>query len=277
MPDLVLENAPEEVNEEITLGQCNLHSTPDADICIDLTNGGESLDETSFENEENDDVIIVDAPQPATFVSSAIDHSEVPEQIYWESILSSIERCSSSTEMISLVNEIHKTMRPLRRRTMDVFLNPACDAIDTVASSDFPSDGPKNVHPVWTLGDGNCLTRSLGKGFSGSDNMHVEIRARIVVDGIMNKKFYLSPACLNRGASLIRQEESLPVIYTKYSDYYVNGQKITEDTIEYVYLGELHECSRLHTYMGLWQLAQAANALQCRIHSVYPDGRDELM
>ena len=80
---------------------------------------------------------------------------------------------------------------------MDVFFNPACHDIDTVAVSTIPSNGPKNVHPVSTLGDSNCLPQSLGKGFSGSDTMHVEIRARIVVDGIISRKSYLSPACLN--------------------------------------------------------------------------------
>ena len=63
----------------------------------------------------------------------------------------------------------------------------------------------------------------------------------------------------------------------KYSDHYVNGQKITQDALDYIYTRELHDCSSINRYMGLWQLAQAANALDTPIQSVFPEGGDNLM
>ena len=69
----------------------------------------------------------------------------------------------------------------------------------------------------------------------------------------------------------------LPEIYAKYSENYVSGQKMTENTIDYLYSAEMKDCMRLNSYMGLWQLAQVASALNVPIMSVYPEGGDELM
>ena len=66
-------------------------------------------------------------------------------------------------------------------------------------------------------------------------------------------------------------------MYAKYSDNYVSGQRLTDSTINYLYWKELHDCAKANSYMGLWQIAQAANVLNVAIQSVYPEGRDSLM
>ena len=55
------------------------------------------------------------------------------------------------------------------------------------------------------------------------------------------------------------------------------AKKMTRDTIEYMYLRELHDCAKVNAYMGLWQLAIAANVLQVPVQSVYPMDADPLM
>ena len=107
--------------------------------------------------------------------------------------------------------------------------------------------------------------------------MHIEIRARIAVHGILMKHIYVSEDFLNKGATFVCPDESLPTVYVKYSDHYVNGQKITSNTVDFIYSKELHDCTKLNSYMGLWQIAQAAGALNVPIHSVYPTGGDSIM
>ena len=87
----------------------------------------------------------------------------------------------------------------------------------------------------------------------------------------------MNATSLNRGASLVRDEETLPMTYAKYSDHYMNGQKIMDMTIEYLYTRELHDCAKIGTYMGLWQLAQASSALNVPVQSVFPLGGDAVM
>ena len=125
------------------------------------------------------------------------------------------------------------------------------------------------------MGDGNCLCRAISYLLFGTDAYHLHIRAAIVIEGILNKEKYLSHTFLCRGASRI--EENLPVQYAKYSDHYVSGQKVTENTVHYMYSRELHDCAKINSFMGLWQLAQAASALNTVVKSVYPHGGDPIM
>ena len=139
-----------------------------------------------------------------------------------------------------------------------------------------PADGPRNVDAIKTGTDGNCLCHALSQSHSRDKSMHLELRAHIVIEGVIRKKFYLSDESLSRGATSSRNEP-LTHLYVRYSDYYVNSQRITDNTVEYIYCRELHECAKVNSYMGLWQLAQAASVLNTPIQSVYPSGDDAVM
>ena len=145
--------------------------------------------------------------------------------------------------MLAVANDVLKTLKPLRKCNMNVHFNPEHDYIDSVATDSIPSDGSKNVDAIWIPGDGNCCSRSLSKGYIGHENMHLEVCARTVIEGIIHKEYYLNSSYLERGASLVREDEPLAVVYMKYSDYYVSGQKVTNNTLEYMYTREIHQCA----------------------------------
>ena len=257
-------------------------------LLIDLTDEDPIGDTMTMQPVEYDDVIIEkDSIADACVVETdtkkmelAInenDYEVIPERAYWESILGAVESHLNAMQSVHVFKEIFENLRPLRKRKSDVHFNPLVDFIDSTATSCLPSDTPANVHAIWTKGNRNCLGISVSKSFMGEDSMHIEVRARCVLEGIVNKEVYLSEKHFSKGASLIRDNEILPSIYAKYSDHYVSVQKVTESTIEYLYMKELQDCCHLNSYMGLWQLAQISSALKVPIHSVYPEGGDELM
>ena len=214
------DNVPHDEDEDVMMFPgSGVQATHPDEVFIDLTEGADNDEEIPCEIIEDDDIIISMGPELVPAMPFQVMDLDVPEQIYWESILARIEHCTNSTELIEVVNDIQKTMKPIRKRNMDVFFNSACDMIDETALDSTPSDTPSNVVPVVTQGDRNYMCHSFSKAYSGSSGMQVEIRCRIVVEGIVHNDIYLSPSCLNRGASLIHAEESLPVIYMKYSDY----------------------------------------------------------
>ena len=233
--------------------------------------------------EEDDDIIITNVEaslEPSAAMQPILIYDadeEIPDKIYWESILGALEKCSTTTELQSMVKEISSSMRPLHKRKDNIHFNPDLDYIDASAMSSLPSDGPTNVHPIWTKADGNCMSRALSRSYNGTKEMHLEVHARIVIDGVLHKDLYVTDSILSRGATLIRSDEDLPSVYAKYSDSYVNGQKITRHTIDYLYFKEMHECCKINSFMGLWQLAQAANVLKCPIQSIFPEGTDPVM
>ena len=185
-----------------------------------------------------------------------------------------IEVCERASKEFLLSGEnLARQLQPLLpplKKWKHAWYCPAADSIDTVAQHKIPSDGPRHLTAVATKGDGNCLCRAVCKGYFNDDSKHVELRVRIVMEGVLNKEKYLSDEFLQRGATCIHSNANLPTVFTTFSEYYMPGQRVTEDAISCIYSMEIHECARLGTYMGLWQLAQASSVLGVPIHTVYP-------
>ena len=127
-------------------------------------------------------------------VSQLFDNS-IPEVVLWPSILSALENCQQEDELINLCKEIKLRLPPMKPRAIATF-SRAEDNIDRVAQKEIPVDGPTMLIAVQTYGDGNCLCRALSRAFFNVDSHHVEIRARLVVEGVLNKDQYVSDNCL---------------------------------------------------------------------------------
>ena len=206
-----------------------------------------------------------------------IEKEDVPEDILWESYLSALEGCRTFESLKMMCTEIKKRLPELCERALDVHFDPQTDFIDRTAKNVIPPDCSLDVDPIWILADGNCLPRALSRCYWGHERGHEEIRTRIIIEGVLNKDQYLSPFVLNNGASHIRVYEPINITYAKYSDYYLSGQVMTVDTVDYMYCREMYNCATKNTYMGLWQIHQAANVLRVPILSVYPVGGDKIM
>ena len=67
------------------------------------------------------------------------------------------------------------------------------DQVDIVAKKGIPSDILQrfNVHyPICIVPDGNCFCRSISQLVYGSEDHHVEMKCRIVIDSVLNLKNY---------------------------------------------------------------------------------------
>ena len=289
LPEIIVDNAEEEnceMMESVVEKECEIIEEQ-GNIFIDLTEDRKKTenacsDDCTFQPIENDDIIIGSENdfEYANELELEENGNLLEDKIYWESILGGLECCKTDRKLLDYATNISASMRPLADRKNDINFKAETYHMDSIANSCILSDAPKNCVPIWTVGDGNCMYRSLSKSYTGDDSMHLEIRARTVIDGIINKELYVTEEGLTRGANFKRNEEtdeSLPVAYVKYSDHYVNGQRITENTIDYIYSKELHDSAKINSYAGLWQLAQAASALRTPIQSVYPEGCDPLM
>ena len=194
---------------------------------------------------------------------------DIPEEVLWPSILSALDGCKDFLSLQKLAQEIKEVLPQLKPRVTTEF-SWQVDVIDTVAQKEIPHDGPTHLTAIRTLGDGNCLCRALSRAFYNNDSKHIELRARIVLEGITNMNDYLNDDCLERGASYIHSNAELPTVFATFSEFYTPGQKLTEDTVNSIYCLEIHSCARMGTYMGLWQLAQASSVLGIPLHTIYP-------
>ena len=281
--EIVVKNTAVEENEPEDLDAAEFS---EHDVFIDQARC--SPENNDYDNDitldplDMDDIIISkDVPRLAVQneipISPSLEVDEyIPDRVYWESILGTLEGCTSDLELYRTALEISKTLKPLRPKNTKVTFRPGVDTIDAIALLSIPLDCPQNLCPVATLGNDNCMSRSVSHSYSGSDNMHLEMRARLIIEGLVHKEYYISQEWLAKGAVNLRNGQ-LPYMFVEYSDHYVNGQRITPNTLDYIYTREFHDCEKVNTYMGLWQLAQAATVLKIPIKSVYPTGTDTIL
>ena len=273
-------SVPDEHDEADVVNLTETRQNEVTDMFIDLTDGTEKFDDDIDVIEHGDVITDGDVDQDKV-VAHYIDayEEDIPDKVYWESILGRLEGCKDDREMLIVATEIQKDLTPLEPQTWQIHFQPEKDVIDAIAFSSIPHDGPKNVDAIQILPDGNCFCQAISHARFGNDSKHLELRARIAVEAILNKDKYLDHDCLMRGSNALQAERnaSLPEIYAKYSDHYVSGQRMTENTVHYLYSREMHDCTKISSYMGLWQIAQAASVLKTTIRSVYPEGADPLM
>ena len=272
-------NSAQEINEE---RHCTWVSVAEEITANDFM----SSEHSSQKSQESDDIEIIEVcergskefklagennirTQSNVVAVDKLAYENIPEDVFWLSILLALENCRRGDALDQLAHELHGRLPPLKPRQRAVY-DPVADTIDNVAENEIPLDGPTSLRTIKTIGDGNCLCRALSKAFYNDDTKHLEIRARIVIEGIMHKDSYITDDCLERGASLVHGNADLPTVFSTFSEYYTPGQKLTDDTISCIYTMEIHSCSHPGSYMGLWQLAQASSVLQIPIHTIYP-------
>ena len=261
-------NHAEEVNNDdvITIEDCSQQNKEIneqieiVDICLQMSKEYEVLANNILGSSE--DVNIKEIVQ--------MKDADIPECLLWTSILSAMESCQDFNQLQMLAMELKDYIPPIKTCNKEARFCPVLDKVDHVAQSEIPPDGPVSLRAVATLGDGNCLCRATSKGYFNDDSHHIKIRVRIVLEGVLNMKHYLTDDCLERGASFIHNNADLPTVFATFSEFYNPGQRLTKDAIACIYCLEVHSCARLGTYMGLWQLAQIASVLKTPLHTVYP-------
>ena len=207
-------------------------------------------------------------PKTNTNSVTELFQREIPESVLWTSILTSLEEARDFDKLVMLCKEIKPYLPPLKPRVKTRFCK-GTDRHDRVAESEIPPNGPKHLYAVLTDGDGNCLGCSVCRSYF-NNVCHIEFRARVAIEGILNMDHYLSDDCLEPGATVTHSNADLPTVFTTFSEYYTPGQRLTTDSIAAIYALEIQSICKLGTYMGLWQLAQAASVLGVPIHTIYP-------
>ena len=146
-----------------------------------------------------------------------LDLEEIPEDLLWTSILTAFASCTDYDQLEKIVLDVKDRIPALNPRNEEAKFWNMRDIIDCVAQMEIPPDGPRHLRAIQTLGDGNCLCQALSRAFFGDESHHAEIRAQIVIEGIVNRQKYLSDHCLERGASFIHKNADLPTVFTTFS------------------------------------------------------------
>ena len=188
----------------------------------------------------------------------------------WDQVVDAIKKCKSFIELEILCTNLQ--LPPLQS-TPNLQYDQRVDVVHALTSDLLQSVNiviPESHVPVDVTADGNCLPRSLSRIVYGSERNHLEIRVRLVLDGVLNKTMYLNNANLKVGSSSKVQDENFVQRYCRYSDNFDTCRALTKRTVERFYESEWYEYRRRGVYSGIFQLHSAANVLQMKVESYYP-------
>ena len=148
------------------------------------------------------------------------------------------------------------------------------DTVDKQSMKYIPSDIPQRYllhHPVKILPDGNYFCRSISHLVYGSQDHHVEIRCRIVIDSIINFRHYIDNEYLMRSATHTQKYCNIAEYYCNYSG--VTNVRYCHQTlvgIESVLKDDIMRILKLKEHCGPWQFHSAVNVLKSKLFMVFP-------
>ena len=137
--------------------------------------------------------------------------------------------------------------------------------IDKTALSQLPGSAPRGYLPNITIGDGNCVARSLATLVFGDENKyHLEMRLRLIHELVSNKPLYLDSAFLNKGCTQEPKDIVFEMLFLCDDVKDLNDKHASYE--DFVWRTRL-----LKKELSNWHLHAAAQLLGVPIISVHPD------
>lgn len=197
---------------------------------------------------------------------------------FWNTLSALMTSCRSYQELAELCwREAHR-MPPLFQANMsNVRLVKDCP--DTTSTAWIPSDCPMAMpFPVSTTGDGSCFAHAAARLIFGTEARSLEMRMRLVVEGVINSDKYLNDAYLRFGAEV---DDDFNVLqwYSTLSGAYSQQQLPPAE----VYMREVYNFRELGVEASQWQFHQLASLLGRPVVSMFPmnqafmDGRRDFI
>ncbi|KAK7110403.1 hypothetical protein V1264_014286 [Littorina saxatilis] len=173
---------------------------------------------------------------------------------FFRDMLKSLGKVKDWTTLEALAEQHHGLMQPVMMQQLDT----SDFQIDEPSLALFPADVPStsSLSPIAIYGDGNCLPRCGSVLAWGTQERHLEMRARIALELIINKSHYLS--------------DPDSTFCAQYSEHFLN-EKLTKAAIDNIFQLELRDIFKAGTYMGMWQVLALTSVLQHPILSIYPE------
>ncbi|CAG2242877.1 unnamed protein product [Mytilus edulis] len=116
---------------------------------------------------------------------------------------------TASSSFSSLKQEAEIQQQHIYRYTLPNISQPFSSKIDRISLQLYPEQDVlcQGFLPMKIYGDGNCLCRTGSMYIFGSENNHIELRARVVVEMALQKDWYLVQ---DKGQYAVFSHASLP-------------------------------------------------------------------
>lgn len=120
------------------------------------------------------------------------------------------------------------------------------------------------LYPAIVYGDGNCLPRAASVLCYGTEERHLEMRARIIKELVENEDKYLSDFHMSQGTTCMSNsctQHGIVKEFALFSEQF-SGEKLTPLAIRRIYRAEVLSLCQSGSYMGKWQVAALSIVLK---------------
>jgi len=155
------------------------------------------------------------------------------------------------------------------------------DKLDDVAMRDMPTDQPlRSPFPIKTNGNGNCFCNGLSRLIYGDEEHADELRVRLTIDAVVNKRHYVDNVTLQSGVNHCVPSDSFVDHYLFYSlpmgtSNLPHGGGVEADQQRQTLFEHLTFNFRKNlVWANIWQFHQAANILKRNVRCIYPQWRE---
>ena len=191
--------------------------------------------------------------------------------VAWRGILNRMGNCKSFDDLESYVKKLKLPSLPVEFKGLKQLV---CDRRDALAYCFIPNDvgvDRSKLVPVASSGGGSCFYYSLSRLVYGDELHWIEMRVRVVCEGVLNMNLYLDHEYLCRGHNFeFGSENDIRRVYATFCSFYRDGMSLDVESIKEYYKREMFCLRNISEYSGIWQFHQAANVLNCCVQSIYP-------
>ena len=186
----------------------------------------------------------------------------------WNEVYNKFESINTNTQLEEFILDFDESK--FENLCLPIVKRKCTWSVDTVALTCMPEDFCGTCLPICTTGDGNCLPRAISWSLFGHENCHLEVRLRILIEGVLNKDKYLDNNFLINGASRVHRRGTFPQQYTLFSGQYFPPTGSIDEVVETIYEKEMLAIKNKSEFMGMWQIWVASTVVGRKIRSGFP-------
>ncbi len=184
-----------------------------------------------------------------------MDHQK--RKLYFSGLLARMHRCSTWDKLHRVCKDMDINCYQLIKTDLypdGLHSKPVDDIANELLKKIPEADIQPGLIPIQTIGDGNCLYRSLSLIFFGTEDYHEEFRVRTIHEMVLKEDFYTKGTCVTQLQYAMENT-------FKYIENVSLDMSFKREIIKHTSLGK---------WCSLFHLMAVANFSDIPVCSIYP-------
>ena len=201
--------------------------------------------------------------KPTTQPQKEKKQSAGERKLFFENLHHRLSSCLTFEQLSTLSKAVKpENNSKFSLKVMKLTIQDVQGELDATAAALYPEDGTLGPFPIKAGTDGNCCPRALSVLAYGTEDYHIEMRCRLIVELASEEEKYRTPSNWELDRKSLN---TLASMSEEFSD------NLSPAGVRFTFHQETLACVQAEVFTGLWRLFAAAEMLKCTTDVVYPD------